>query len=194
MIFGSITQMAKNLLTEEMKRVLASSSDVVAIDCTMGNGNDTLFLSKLVGDKGRVLAFDIQNTALEMTQALLAQHSVSNVELIQDGHQNVDKYTNLADIVMFNLGYLPKGNHSVITKPTTTITAIEKSLALLKHNGLLSIISYYGHEGGLAEKSAVDEYVSALSANDYEVLQIEKVNRPNNPPIVTLIRKIYRHY
>ena len=30
------------------------------IDATMGKGNDTLFLCELAGEKGKVLAFDIQ--------------------------------------------------------------------------------------------------------------------------------------
>ena len=30
-----------------------------AVDFTMGNGNDTLFLSETVGESGRVYAFDI---------------------------------------------------------------------------------------------------------------------------------------
>ncbi|MBR4770792.1 MAG: hypothetical protein IK090_07695 [Clostridia bacterium] len=29
----------------------------VAVDCTMGNGNDTAFLSQSVGQNGRVYAF-----------------------------------------------------------------------------------------------------------------------------------------
>ena len=35
-----------------------------AVDYTMGNGHDTEFLSKTVGENGRVFAFDIQPSAL----------------------------------------------------------------------------------------------------------------------------------
>ena len=41
----------------------------VAVDFTMGNGNDTLFLSRTVGESGRVYAFDIQEEALASTRA-----------------------------------------------------------------------------------------------------------------------------
>ncbi len=41
----------------------------------------------------------------------------------------------------------------------------------------------------MEEKEAVDDFVSALDPKEFEVLQIHKANRPNNPPIVTLIRK-----
>ena len=43
----------------------------VAADFTMGNGHDTLWLSRQVGEEGRVYAFDIQPAALEHTRALL---------------------------------------------------------------------------------------------------------------------------
>ena len=38
-----------------------------AVDFTMGNGHDTEFLSKTVGEGGFVTAFDIQPKALEST-------------------------------------------------------------------------------------------------------------------------------
>lgn len=41
------------------------------IDATMGNGNDTLLLSQLCGESGKVLAFDIQEQALTATQKRL---------------------------------------------------------------------------------------------------------------------------
>ena len=40
----------------------------VAVDFTMGNGNDTEFLSKTVGETGRIYAFDIQEDALISTR------------------------------------------------------------------------------------------------------------------------------
>ena len=40
----------------------------VAVDYTMGNGHDTEFLSKTVGENGKVYAFDIQLAALNSTK------------------------------------------------------------------------------------------------------------------------------
>ena len=37
----------------------------VAVDFTMGNGHDTEFLSKTVGESGHVYAFDIQQAAVD---------------------------------------------------------------------------------------------------------------------------------
>lgn len=189
MLFGSITRMTHALIGQMMEKVIDAGHDMVFVDCTMGNGNDTLFMSKLIGDRGKVVAFDIQETAIESTRRLLADNKVDNAALIKDGHQNIDSYISEADLVMFNLGYLPKGDHALITKPDTTLTAIKKSVEMLNKGGLISIISYYGHDGGKAEKDAVDTYVSSLDSKVFEVIQINKVNRPNNPPIVTFIKK-----
>ena len=47
----------------------------VAVDFTMGNGGDTLFLSKTVGESGKVYAFDIQEEALASTEAYLKSNN-----------------------------------------------------------------------------------------------------------------------
>ena len=43
----------------------------ICIDATMGNGNDTALLSKLAGETGKVIAFDIQKMALDHTNEKL---------------------------------------------------------------------------------------------------------------------------
>ena len=47
----------------------------VAVDFTMGNGHDTVFLSKTVGESGKVYAFDIQPDALASTEQNLIESS-----------------------------------------------------------------------------------------------------------------------
>ena len=48
----------------------------ICIDATMGNGNDTLLLCTLCGEKGHVFAFDIQKQALENTGRKLQEAAV----------------------------------------------------------------------------------------------------------------------
>ena len=53
------------------------------IDCTMGNGNDTLSLAKLTGaDHGAegalVYALDVQDKAIEKTAALLKENGIED--------------------------------------------------------------------------------------------------------------------
>ena len=52
------------------------------VDATAGNGHDTVFLAKLVGEEGRVLAFDIQDAAIDATRAKLDAAGVSELSLI----------------------------------------------------------------------------------------------------------------
>ena len=57
------------------------------VDFTMGNGNETLFLSRTVGEEGRVYAFDIQEDALTSTRAHLSLNGApENYELICASH------------------------------------------------------------------------------------------------------------
>ena len=59
------------------------------------------------GKEGRVYAFDIQKKALEITRSkLIAENLLDHVLMINDGHENMDKYVSgRVDVVMFNLGY-----------------------------------------------------------------------------------------
>ena len=88
------------------------------IDATMGKGNDTLFLCELAGENGKVLAFDIQHEALDATRELLRTHGKEQqAELILDGHEHMDRYAmeESTDVICFNFGYLPGGDHKLAT-------------------------------------------------------------------------------
>lgn len=182
-----------NKITEVNKIFLEKiieKGDVV-IDATMGNGYDTVYLGNLVGETGKVYAFDVQEEAIKSTRKKVERDDMtSRVELILDGHENLDKYVkeNISCVV-FNLGYLPRAKHTVITKPDTTLKAIKKSLDLLKPNGIISIAAYIGHEGGLEEKNHICEYLNNLDQNQYNVLHMEFTNQINNPPQLILVEK-----
>ena len=106
-----------------------------AVDATCGNGGDTVFLANLVGEKGLVYGFDIQEEAIKNTKSRLETAGFSErVRLFLDGHENMENYLCecMADAFVFNLGYLPKGDHSLHTKPDTTILAIQTALKHLK--------------------------------------------------------------
>jgi len=91
------------------------------------------FLASLVGENGRVFGFDIQDKAIaNTTKKLTDLNLIDRVTLIKDGHQNMDKYIDCpVKAVMFNLGYLPSGDHSISTRPETTIQALSKAMELL---------------------------------------------------------------
>lgn len=163
-----------------------------AVDCTVGNGNDTLLLAKLVGPDGRVYGFDIQAEALSITKEKLVNEKLDErVVLIKDGHENIDEHIyEEVDFVIYNLGYLPGGDKEIITKVDTTLTSIKKSLALLRSNGILLITCYTGHKGGLEEKEGVENYLRSLNQRKYSVLEFSFNNQRNNPPILYGVEKL----
>ena len=112
-----------------------------AVDFTMGNGHDTEFLSKTVGESGHVYAFDVQEAALASTAEHLEKSGCPrNYTLILDSHHNVKKYvTAPIRAGMFNLGYLPGSDKQITTMRATTMPAIEAAIDLLDHGGVLMV-------------------------------------------------------
>lgn len=162
------------------------------IDATMGNGNDTLLLCELAGEEGAVLAFDIQDRALEATEALLEKNGYTgNVRLIQDGHENMDQYAGegSADVICFNFGYLPGGDHGISTAADTSLIAIQKGLGILKSGGMLCLCIYSGGDTGFEEKNRILSYLRNLSSREYVVIVNKYYNRGNNPPMPVFIFK-----
>ncbi|MBB6216670.1 tRNA G37 N-methylase Trm5 [Anaerosolibacter carboniphilus] len=180
---------ATNLSKHIISQVVRVGNSVV--DATMGNGYDTLFLRQLVGSNGKVFAFDVQSSAIENTKELLDTHGLlDSVHLIHAGHEFIDLYIHEhITAVMFNLGFLPKGDHRIVTKPHTTIQAIEKSLQLLVPNGIITIAVYYGHEGGQAERDAIFRFVENLDQHKFSVLKLDFMNQKNCPPVLIAIEK-----
>ncbi|MFA7637300.1 MAG: class I SAM-dependent methyltransferase [Monoglobales bacterium] len=177
-------------ITHEYIKKAISPGDKV-IDATMGNGHDTLFLSKLVGDDGEVYSFDIQKMAIDSTSALLEKEGVKNARLILSGHQNMEEYVQEeVSAVMFNLGYLPGGDHSIGTVANTTIMAIESAMRLIKKNGIITIGIYYGGDSGFEEKNRVMEYLEGIDFKKFTLLTFDYKNRPNCPPIAVVIEKL----
>ena len=175
-------QLSHNFLAE----VLESNS--IAVDATMGNGNDTAFLAGLAS---KVYAFDVQEQALQKTKERLEQLSFDNAQLILDGHQNIDKYVSEPiRAAIFNLGYLPSADKSIITKPDTTLEAIQKILDRLEVGGRISIMIYYGHEGGQMEKDRVLAFIKELPQEKFATMLYQPLNQIHRPPFLVMLEKL----
>ncbi|WP_105955888.1 tRNA (mnm(5)s(2)U34)-methyltransferase [Apilactobacillus quenuiae] len=171
-----------------MSQVIKSGDNV--IDATVGKGNDTEFLSKLVNKNGKVYGFDVQKDAIDITKKRLSKSQLNNTILFNVGHENIKEYVkDKIDGAIFNLGYLPGGNKDIITRPQTTIVAIKACLELLKTNGIIILVLYYGHPGGKDEKNLVLNFVKNLDQKKYSVLEYKFINQVNDPPILVAIQK-----
>lgn len=160
------------------------------IDATAGKGRDTALLCRLTGETGRVLAFDIQESAVDQTKALLSQEGLT-AQVILDSHANMERYAQAgtADCVVFNFGRLPGGDPSVFTRAESSVDAIGAGLRLLKPGGVMAIALYYGKENGYGERDAVLAYLRGLDDRRFSVLCCDWVNRRNDPPIPIFVWK-----
>lgn len=169
-------------------------SDLV-IDATAGNGHDTLFLAKLVGDEGRVLSIDRQASAIKATRRLLMDAQMEGRVVLHEGdHADLinlapEDWLTSVTAVVFNLGYLPGSDKSVITTPGSTYAALTASLNLLKTGGMISVLIYRGHAGGHDEESVILGWLDECSD------KLNNVNRndgefptPTSPRLLTVIK------
>jgi predicted methyltransferase len=156
MSFPRVTETAHDLVT----RFVREGDHVV--DATVGNGHDTRFLASLVGAAGRVDGFDIQSGAIEATAREL--HGLPQVNLHCLGHEHLREVVpGPVAAVMFNLGYLPSGDKTLVTRPDTTLAALDAAWELLKApGGILSVVVYPGHAGGSDESLLVEAWFSRL--------------------------------
>lgn len=182
-----ITQWCANFLKQHVQ------PGDLCIDATMGNGNDTLLLSRLCGPSGHVHAFDIQEMALHNTQKKLTEEEApKNYTLHLASHTEMKKYAeeNTVSCIVFNFGYLPGGDHAMATHAETSIAAMEQALTLLKKGGLMSLCIYSGGDSGFEEKDRILSWLKTLDFKKYLVIRSDYYNRPNHPPIPVLVIRL----
>ncbi|PLX98809.1 MAG: methyltransferase [Desulfuromonas sp.] len=167
----------------------------LAVDLTAGNGHDTLFLSRCVGPTGRVISFDLQRAAIDKTVHRLDDAGIEpvhigppvpavwhNVLLINDGHERIGEYVDTSvKAAIANLGYLPGSDKKLITRPETTLKALNGIAERLAPGGRLAVVVYTGHAGGEVEAAAVAGWFAALDSLAWDVLHIDIHNRPQSP-------------
>ena len=160
------------------------------IDATAGRGRDTALLCRLAGERGQVLAFDIQQEAVDATCALLEREHL-HAQVILDSHANMEQYAEAEsiDCVVFNLGRLPGGDPKIFTVTPSTLQAIDAGLRLLKDGGVMAIALYYGGENGYGERDAVLAHLKTLDDRKFTVLTCDWSNRTGDPPIPIFIWK-----
>ena len=163
----------------------------VAVDATMGNGQDTLWLCQQVGGTGRVYAFDVQREAVDRTrERLTAAGVLHRATLFCEGHQHMaERVPEPVDVVMFNLGWLPGAEHNVTTRTETTLKAVEAALSLLKPDGLMTVCVYPGHDEGWRELEALLHWSGSLDPKRYDALIKCYLNQPNDPPRMIAVKR-----
>ena len=161
------------------------------VDATCGTGQDTVVLARAVGDEGSVYAFDIQKTAHLLTEARLKSHGITNVHPVMQSFVSMSEHIpeRSASAVVFNLGYLPGGDHSVTTMAETTLEGLECALRTIRVGGIVTVVMYDGHSEGAEEKAAVLKWAEALDQRKYHVAYVSLLNQKNDPPEILWITK-----
>lgn len=185
-----------NLITKTTELAMAVTLTYIkpgdtVVDATCGTGQDTIVLADAVGKEGRVLAFDIQKKALILTEARLHAHGHANVDLLMKSFESMGDHLaeGSASAVVFNLGYLPGGDHEITTEADTTIRGMEEALRVIKVGGVVTVVLYDGHEAGVSEKRRVLDWAAALDPKLYHAAYVSLVNQPNHPPEILWVTK-----
>jgi len=163
------------------------------VDATAGNGHDSAFLAGLIGEQGELHCFDVQSQALENTRERLS--ALAHVP--QSCHLHLASHARMAELVprqvaavVFNLGYLPGSDKSVITASDSTLQALQQAADLLRLHGLLLVCCYPGHEGGAAEAEAVQQWFGALAKTHWQCGCYRPVNLSSRAAFVLAAQRI----
>ena len=177
------TELAHLLLSDIIRK-----GDTV-VDATCGNGHDTIFLAALTGEEGKVIAYDIQEAAIQETEAL-AKHAGfdGRVTLHHKSHALMTDDLEPASVraVTFNLGYLPGEDHTVTTEADETLKALEAAVQVIEPDGGLSVVCYPGHEAGAIEAEAAEAWFNELPSKGWRVAKYAMLGTQKPAPFLLL--------
>lgn len=184
----SLTEQAHQFILKHLQR------GDISIDATVGNGYDTLFLASHVGEQGKVFGFDIQQQAILSTQSkidnepLLINCTLFNTSHCDMTNQIPKQYHGRIKVIMFNLGYLPGSDKSVITQASSTLIALNSAANLLILGGIITIMAYPGHSGGDKETEDIKAWCKQLDPEKFSINQINSSEKITAPILFTLLK------
>jgi len=185
----SLTEQAHSIIKKHLK------TGDIAIDATVGNGHDTLFLTQQVGSNGSVFGFDIQQQAIESTQDKLNNEAtITNIQLFHCSHDQMEHFIpqeaqGRIKVIMFNLGYLPGSDKSIITQAESTLKALKSALNILGKTGIVTIAAYPGHSGGKSETDAIQQWHTQLNTDQYSMQTIYSSEKETAPRLYIIKSK-----
>ena len=142
-------------------------------------------LNQTIHNIYHLVCYDIQDVAISTTKELLTSHNYLNVEYKQMSHEFISE---IADLIIYNCGYLPGHDKSLTTKASSTLASVKKALSIMAVNTnlLIIIVLYPGHPEGKVESDLIDSFAKELPSNKYLVSKYLNYNRPTSPYIITI--------
>lgn len=190
--------MMKRISLLEIAHDIVSSylePDDIALDATLGNGHDTLFLARSLGIGGHVFGFDIQPQALINSFQRLLQHDLQRrVTLRLASHADMlshvpEQWHGRVRAVMFNLGYLPGADKAVITQIDSTLAALDSACVLLAPRAVITVLAYPGHAGGDLETEQLAAWCLQLDRTCFTSEVVLSSHDKPSAPRLFVIRK-----
>lgn len=182
-----------NSLTHALVIGVVRRGDTV-IDATCGNGHDALLLAGLAlgASNGRLVCFDVQMSSIEATKTRLTSTPYVTAENVlyrctSNRHIGEGAVEGSVGCIMYNLGYLPGSDKSVVTTKEDTVASLRTAVTLLRKGGLVTIMCYRGHEGGEEECAAVDVLCAGLDQETF-VVQHHSLRNRVAPVLYTIYR------
>lgn len=168
----------------------------IAIDATLGNGNDSLFLAKLllIRDKGRLYCFDIQKEALVKSKNYLNKNlkkeNFKNITFFLDSHEDFKKMIDTkVNLIVYNLGYLPRSDKTITTKVKSTLLSLKSAFKILDDKGAVSIMCYPGHPEGQKEEIALLDYLKKIDNKKFSISYHKWLNKEKAPSFIWIEKK-----
>ena len=185
------------------------AAERVVVDATAGNGHDSLVLAQAMArvGGGTLVLCDVQQRAIDATRARLAaaEADCGGWPAAMRLEWKVGDHAALLEgmppggccLVVFNLGYLPGGDKSLVTTAASTVRALTAAERAVRPGGCVSATIYPGHEEGRREEAAVLEHAAALPQGAWSVHytqwlnQRSKRNAEVRAPSVCLIQRMH---
>jgi hypothetical protein len=115
---------------------------------------------------------------------------LNRVTLVLASHEDLRYYLPPGQQVaagMFNLGYLPRGDRRIITRPESTLAGLSALIQHLEPTGRVTLLSYRGHPGGETEYQAL---VAALAQDTaLNVTEVAGIASPEDGPRLFLVQR-----
>lgn len=182
-------QLAHKLMAEQIR----SHPQGLYMDATLGKGHDIQFILDQPDFSGQVLGFDIQAQAIAYSKDRLKDYPSQHYQLIHDSHSRLEVYLAQEEWVqaaIFNLGYLPGGDHQITTQASSTYEALQALSRRLASGGRVILVVYPGHPAGQLESQSLLSQLATWDQQEWSISQHAFINQINHPPYVILMDKL----
>ena len=170
----------------------------IVIDATVGRGQDSHFLAPLLLDKdiGKLFCIDIQEKAITTSKNLLLKNLekelFKNITFILDSHEILKNIIDIkVNLIVYNLGYLPRGDKTITTKVKTTLSSLKSAFKILDDKGAISIMCYPGHTEGQKEEVAILDYLKNIDNKKFNICYHRWINKEKAPSFIWIERKYF---